>query len=61
MEGKKLAKVSSDKNLPKILYKDSEKKEIKEEAGHFMFNEGKINQEKFKDMAKDNNNNGNNF
>ena len=31
MEGKKLAKVSSDKNLPKILYKDSEKKEIKEE------------------------------
>ena len=32
-----------------------------EEAGHFMFNEGKINQEKFKDMAKDNNNNGNNF
>ena len=32
MEGKKLAKVSSDKNLPKILYKDSEKKEIKEEV-----------------------------
>ena len=32
MEGKKLTKVSSDKNLPKILYKDSEKKEIKEEV-----------------------------
>ena len=31
-----------------------------EEAGHFMFNEGKMNQDKFKDMEKDNNN-GNNF
>ena len=29
--GKKLSKISSDKNLPKILYKDSEKKEEKEE------------------------------
>ena len=31
-----------------------------EEAGHFMFNEGKMNQDKFKDLEKDNNN-GNNF
>ncbi len=31
-----------------------------EGAGHFMFNEGKMNQDKFKDMEKDNNN-GNNF
>ena len=32
-----------------------------EGAGQFMFNEGKIDQEKFKDMEKDKNNNGNNF
>ena len=36
---------------------------VNEGAGHFMFNEGKIDQEKFKDMEKDKNNNisGNNF
>ena len=32
-----------------------------EGAGHFMFNEGKMNQDKFKDMEKDNNNGSNNF
>ena len=36
---------------------------VNEGAGHFMFNGGKIDQEKFKDMEKDKNNNtsGNNF
>ena len=34
---------------------------MNEGTGHFMFNEGKMNQEKFKDMEKDKNNSGNNF
>ena len=41
---------------------DNDNKEnVNEGTGHFMFNEGKMNQEKFKDMEKDKNNNGNNF
>ena len=30
MEGKKLKKTNSEKNLPKIKYKDSDKKDTKE-------------------------------
>ena len=33
---------------------NANKGNINEAAGQFMFNEGKINQEKFKDMEKDN-------
>ena len=41
---------------------DNDNKEnVNEGTGHFMFNEGKMNQEKFKDMEKDKSNNGNNF
>ena len=38
---------------------NANKANMNEGAGHFMFNEGKINQEKFKDMEKDKNNDNN--
>ena len=38
---------------------NANKVNMNEGAGHFMFNEGKINQDKFKDMEKDKNNDNN--
>ena len=38
---------------------NANKGNMNEGAGHFMFNDGKMNQEKFKDMEKDKNNNNN--
>ena len=36
---------------------DNKKEKINDKAGHFMFNEGKMNQEKFKALEKEKNNN----